>query len=47
VVASHAGGSIVITKKPESMTDLEAQALVQKALTEEAAASGVLIFDFK
>ncbi|HTX79336.1 MAG TPA: helix-turn-helix transcriptional regulator [Longilinea sp.] len=47
VVASHAGGSIVITKKPESMTDLEAQVLVQKALTEEAAATGVLILDFK
>jgi hypothetical protein len=47
VIASHSGGGIVITKKPETMTDLEAQVLVQKALTEKASASGVLIFDFK
>jgi hypothetical protein len=47
VVASHSGGGIVITKKPETMTNSEAQALVQQALTEEAAASGVLILDFK
>ena len=46
VVASHST-NIEITKKPAAMTDLEAQALVQQALTEEAWASGVLILDFK
>jgi DNA-binding CsgD family transcriptional regulator len=45
VIANHST-EIVITKKPETMTDEEAKILVQKALTEEADASGVLILDF-
>jgi hypothetical protein len=44
VIVSH-GSDIVITKKPAGLSEIEAQVRIQKALTEEAASSGVLIFD--
>ncbi len=44
VIVSHSSG-IVITKKPAGLTEIEAQNMVQVALTEEAVSTGVLIFD--
>ncbi|MEI7849932.1 MAG: hypothetical protein WCK35_29330 [Chloroflexota bacterium] len=46
VVGNH-GSSIEITKKPAELTDDEVSTMIQKALTEEALTSGVLIFNLK
>jgi DNA-binding CsgD family transcriptional regulator len=46
VVGDH-GASIEVMKKPAELTEAEARAMIQKALTEEALTSGVLIFDLK
>ena len=44
VIISH-GSGIEVTKKPAGMTEAEALSIIQKALTEEATSSDVLIFD--
>jgi len=46
VIVNH-GSRIDITKKPLGMSESEALALVQEALTEQATSSDVLIFDLK
>jgi DNA-binding CsgD family transcriptional regulator len=39
------GSSITVTRLPAGLTESQAKELIQKALTEEAVASGVLVFD--
>jgi hypothetical protein len=44
VVISH-GAGLEVTKKPAGMTETEALAIIQNALSEEATSSDVIIFD--
>ena len=44
VIVSH-GSDIKITQKPADMTEMEAQGIIASAFTQEATASGVVIFD--
>jgi DNA-binding CsgD family transcriptional regulator len=44
VIVSH-GSEIQITQKPAGMTDMQAQEIIDKALTQEAATDGILIFN--
>lgn len=46
VIINH-GSDIIITKKPESLTQAEALKRVQDALTENAVASDAIVFDLK
>jgi hypothetical protein len=46
VIVSH-GANILITKKPEGMTEAEALQKVQDALTEDTVSSDAVVFDLK